>query len=355
MTDREKVVRLPSAAEIEEEAAAWYARFDSEGATIDDRLAFEAWRAQSPKHAEAFARMQDTWEAFDSVLTDVGLPSDERRGNRQVRVSLADRLRGRNWTLPASVAAAFLLAVAGLGITMGVGSGPSPIVASHAPATYVTHVGDRQTIMLEDGSQITLNTDSQARVLMGERERVVWLTRGEAYFAVAKDARRPFQVRTAEGVVQAVGTAFSVRLREGSVDLTVTEGKVAVLDRRAASAAVEPKRGDKRVALVSAGEKAVIAKATADIKALPPAAVDDALAWRSGYSVFAGESLPQALAEVGRYTDVRIDIADPDLNALRITGRFKNGNVDSMLDALEAGFDVRVERVDGSHIRLSQG
>jgi transmembrane sensor len=45
--------------------------------------------------------------------------------------------------------------------------------------------------------------------------RQVKLDRGEAWFQVAKDPQRPFVVESGPVRVRAVGTAFSVRRREG--------------------------------------------------------------------------------------------------------------------------------------------
>jgi transmembrane sensor len=69
--------------------------------------------------------------------------------------------------------------------------------------------------------------------------------------------------------------------------------------------------------------------------------------------VFNGETLPNVVADVSRYTDVQIEIADPTLNNLKVGGYFKVGEIDPMLEALESSFGVRVERVDDKHVRLS--
>ncbi len=81
---------------------------------------------------------------------------------------------------------------------------------------------------MEDGSRITLNTDSQIRVDLTVKERRVELQQGEAFFEVAHDASRPFIVRAGNKRVIAVGTRFSVRREANDVRVVVTEGKVRV-------------------------------------------------------------------------------------------------------------------------------
>ena len=49
----DKVVRLVHSNSVQEEAAAWIARIDREGARPELVAEFEAWQAQSPRHAQA--------------------------------------------------------------------------------------------------------------------------------------------------------------------------------------------------------------------------------------------------------------------------------------------------------------
>lgn len=95
--------------------------------------------------------------------------------------------------------------------------------------SYETRAGGFSRIVLDDGSVIDLNTDSEVRVRLRAGERDVRLVRGEGRFQVAHDVARPFVVAAANADVRAVGTAFSVRLRDSKqVDVLVSEGSVAV-------------------------------------------------------------------------------------------------------------------------------
>src|SRR5690606_31765771 len=79
-----------------------------------------------------------------------------------------------------------------------------------------------------DGSIMTLNTLSRAKVRFDHKERIVYLESGEAHFEVAKNKDRPFSVYAEKGRITAVGTAFSVRIDEESVNVAVSEGSVEV-------------------------------------------------------------------------------------------------------------------------------
>jgi transmembrane sensor len=66
------------------------------------------------------------------------------------------------------------------------------------------------------------------------------------------------------------------------------------------------------------------------------------LAWRDGAVVFDGESLSDAIAEIGRYTDARIIVNDPQVAALRVGGRYRTGDVQAFFDALQMAFPVSI-------------
>ncbi len=68
--------------------------------------------------------------------------------------------------------------------------------------------------MLNDGSVVNLNTNSLMRVQLTPELRHVVLERGEALFKVTHDKKRPFDVDAGSTTVRAVGTEFSVRVRE---------------------------------------------------------------------------------------------------------------------------------------------
>src|SRR5690606_33297077 len=91
-----------------------------------------------------------------------------------------------------------------------------------------TRLGEQTRAVLNDGSIMTLNTLTQAKVHFDDNERRVYLKSGEAHFEVAKNKNRPFRVYAESGRITAVGTAFSVRIDDGNVNVTVSEGSVEV-------------------------------------------------------------------------------------------------------------------------------
>jgi transmembrane sensor len=187
--------------------------------------------------------------------------------------------------------------------------------------------------VLEDGSVVDLNTNSQVRVRLGDARREVRLTRGEGRFQVAHDVNRPFVVAANEAAVRAVGTAFTVRLRDASqVEVVVAEGKVAIAAPRVTDAPP-----------LAAGETAVVQPGHVSVSPMSPQAIERKLAWTSGRLEFRGERLADAVAEFNRYNLRQIRLASPALGSLRVGGNFKATDPESFAAALASAFKLHVD------------
>lgn len=334
MTPPGNVVNFPDRSPIEEEAARWVVRVDAGDLSEAERLAFEAWKA-TPAHSEAYLRLRTHWVELDG-LADLGA--------KDARPQPPAVLRWGGLGL----AAAAVIAVAVVGLWPGETTPAAPAAVQEAAATavavYETALGSQQRVPLLDGSVITLNTASQVEVRMTRAERSVRLLSGEAFFEVAHDASRPFRVYAGDGVTQAVGTAFSVRLQDNGVEVVVSEGRVAysrVTDRI-----------DEALAYVAAGEAATFGDKVKLIETVDAAGVDRKLSWRQGRLVFAGEPLSTVVADIARYTDIEFEFASPELASMPIGAYFEVGEVDRMLEALETTLGLQVERVDATHVRI---
>ena len=106
------------------------------------------------------------------------------------------------------------------------------------PHTYRTDFGRTESHTLYDGSEVTLNANSQLHVPSRwdwRDTRTVQLA-GEAYFVVKKRAagehNRKFTVRTATADVEVFGTQFNVYARRRQTKVLLDEGKVRLVESR---------------------------------------------------------------------------------------------------------------------------
>jgi transmembrane sensor len=233
---------------------------------------------------------------------------------------------------------------------------------------YTTPIGGIETVPLADGSQVTLNTDTSLRVTLTPKERRIQLERGEAFFQVAKDKKRPFIVSVADKRVIAVGTQFAVRRDDEEIRVIVTEGRVNLSQAGQFPSPID--MGAPSTARVHDGQPGSLPTDTlTDAVATPPtylsageiartskmevlvstAAASDAeklLSWRSGYLRFDNTTLAEAVAEFNRYNTRKIAIDDPAIAAIRVGGNFRSTNTDGFLWLLQSGFPIVVDRSD---------
>jgi len=372
---RENIVDFPGRKAIEEEAGAWLIKLDGDSAPSAEELAsLREWLERSPVHREQLGSLADFWGKMNA-LTELAVPlgHPERGANRSFVESMRHAIPkiGR-----AGLATAVI--VIGIGVATTFWSRPDPFLSSNG--LYATAIGQQQSTTLADGSVVLLNTNSQIKVDYNNGFRNIRLLQGEAHFTVAKSAARPFRVYAGNGRVQAVGTAFSVYLKDNAIDVTVTEGKVELAtvnrpgtnqlpqqgtlpgtDQSSGSNAIVDSGFVEILGTIKAGESATIRSARDPdivstinvIETVEPQEMAKRLSWREGILTFAGDPLEDVVDEISRYTTVSIEITDPVVRATRIGGRFPIGETDAMFDALEANFGLRVTRLSHDRVLVS--
>lgn len=310
---------------IEQEASGWLARRDGGAGSPEEQAQFERWLDADIRHRVAYLKIESTWRRADR-LRDLA-PLDGGADPDLLRPPAP-----RRWPL-ALAASLFLALVTGAYFLHQYRSG-----WQH----YHTPVGGFARIVLDDGSVVDLNTDSEIRVRLEEKLRDLRLVRGEGRFTVAHDKTRPFVVSAADTAVRAVGTAFAVRVHDAKrVDVLVAEGSVAI----AAAAAREAPP-------LTAGEAAVVQGDQVSVIRVEPELMERRLAWTSGRLQFRGESLRDAVAEFNRYNRRQIRIADASLDALRVGGNFSATDPESFAAAVSSSFGLRADASEPGAITL---
>ncbi|ADG08999.1 DUF4880 domain-containing protein [Caulobacter segnis] len=318
-------------------AARWFARLQGDDASPQDRRDFQLWLDAEPANASAWREMGATWEAMARIERDPALAA--LRADALGAVDHRPRSVSRR---SLGLAAASLVVLAG-GAVLGrrwLTTSKTPPAEADEPV-FATGVGERSTFRLADNSVVTLSTDSAVRVNRWEGERRLTLVRGQAFFQVAKDPRRPFVVVAGDKRVTAVGTAFDVRMEPGKLSVTLVEGRVRI-------AGTSP-TGERRVEM-SAGSR-FIAADPADW-AIGPVDTAKESAWLQGRLVFDGEPLSAVVAEMNRFSERKLSVTDPALAATPVSGVFKTGQVDAFVAALKTYGLVDIGHADEGRVEL---
>jgi transmembrane sensor len=214
--------------------------------------------------------------------------------------------------------------------------------AARAPHELVAPRGQRISTTLPDGSTMTLAAGSRARWPrnLGGLTRDVQLD-GEGFFTIAHDAKRPFRVLARNGLIEDVGTRFSVRAWNelSDVEVTVEEGIVAISDTNAI----------KRLPAVRvhAGQSGRLSR---NGRLVVDVASPASLAWVTGTLQFNDTPLTEAVRELERWYDVTIHL-DPRLSSRRLSARFEAQPLERLLTPLGLALDAKVVR-NGASITL---
>jgi transmembrane sensor len=247
--------------------------------------------------------------------------------------------------------AAMVLAVIGAGVWSLYRMQDTP----HPSAgQFSTRTGEHMQLVLADGSMVNLGARSRLSVDFSGQARDVTLVAGEAFFQVHKDARRPFRVRALDGLITAVGTAFDVRATGDHVTVAVSEGVVNVAQIQAAAEAPAGSAAPPAPVLshatslhVSRGEQLTFdGRAGArELTEIQRSNVDPAqsASWRDGWLVYRNEALRDVIADVERYTDTEVTVADAVPRDLRFTGAVFKDSVVEWVKALPEAFPVAIE------------
>lgn len=348
------ILNFPERRRVKEEAGYWLVKLDRNELSEEDAVALREWLHSDPRHKETLIELAGLWDDMDIMaqLSDL-FPLDQT----QARTPDSSRVVRGSRIMKAAVAAG-LLVVAGVIVLMKPDiTGIDIADSGRFESTYRTAVGERKEISFPDGSVTRLNTDSRLEAAFNNDQRNIRLIEGEAHFKVAPDPARPFVVHAGKGMVRAVGTAFNVRLREKSVEVTVSEGRVEIAstpDDDNDLSFFDAFRPARYLTTLEAGQRAEYGEqAIHSVATVEPEAISRETSWQHGMLVFNGETLEEVVEEISRYTRTEIIISDPEIRDIRIGGYFKTGEVDSLLAVLKDNFPVKVDQVDDRLIYLS--
>ena len=273
------------------------------------------WCQSDPLNLAAFEQMQSIWLAF---------PAMQDRRLHSPATSNHSKHPGGLILLAASV-------VLGVGLIAWLISRPMIQMID-------TSIGELRHIDLSDGSHIDLAPDSRVVTRLTLTRREVQLERGQAFFAVAHSALRPFVVQVANLTVTTLGTAFDVRTGPNNTVVMVSEGRVSVVPSSAkavGNASIAPE-----TVRAGVGQRVTYSRSAHQFS-MGNTGSDGVGSWRNGTLQFVSEPLEDVVSAVNRYGSRHV-IVSAAYKATRFTGTLSPPNVREWLSALEQIYDVKV-------------
>ncbi|GEP95706.1 FecR family protein [Chitinophaga cymbidii] len=201
--------------------------------------------------------------------------------------------------------------------------------------------GGQFQVTLPDGSKVWLNAASSLRfpTAFTGKERNVEMT-GEAYFEIAKDARKPFKVSVNDMTIEVLGTHFNVNAYtdEKKMAATLLEGAVR-LTKGTEKAALKP------------GEQAQWASGGKAFTIAHPE-LDQVVAWKNGYFRFNGDNIVDIMKQLSRWYDIDAVYAG-NMTMKDYSGYIsRNSNISEVLKMLELTEDISF-KIEGKKVTVT--
>lgn len=314
-----------------------------------EQTTLEKWVAAEKENALLQQQVEENWQLSKSILPPISIDVKKdfqgfQKRMQQHKAATAPPQkaivrpinRGRRlWAIAAAIA---LPLAAALWLMR-----PAAVV----PMTLAqTTSGETKSIQLVDGTQITLNENSELKypVTFASDQRQVHL-KGEAYFEVQSDPTRPFEVQTDQVSVKVLGTIFNVRSHpaEAVVQVSVEEGKVQLSSQQT----------EKSVILT----KGEVGSYHSKTQQLTENKVNNknASAWKSNVLTYKNAPLQEVLADLSQQFKVSATITKKSMQNCAVTARFTNATPKKVLDYIVEIYNMELKEIDSTNYELSKG
>jgi transmembrane sensor len=324
------------ARDLRDEAADWFVRM-REPDDIDDRAEFERWLAADPLHRDAYNRIAEVFSYGKKLAEHPALVESPPPPSARSRVLAI-----------ACVFAVFAAFIVWRPVRHTPPSTKIAATTSDEKFALTTPVGSIRNWRLEDGTQVTLDTDSAMLVAFTPTARAIRLMRGRVRFDVAHEAR-PFQVFAGAGTVTAHGTLFDVRIQPNhTVSVRLIRGAI---DVALTNVAVTPHMKAATRERLGPGQQLVFD--TAALLAPRTVAAPADARWPEALLDCDHATLAAIVAEADRYSATHIIVPDPSIGALRVSGSFRIDDPPALARRLATLFDLTLVQDSPRRLLLS--
>lgn len=306
-----------------------------------DAAEMETLRAWRKSHAANEAYYNDSEKLFRAV--------DDARGGLEVNEDAAwqklqhnmDKGAAGNRIIPFYRQANVLRAAAGIALLVALVAVSRWFLGrEELPPLVLSSASRPKTEKLPDGSKVVMNKNTELTYSINPRgERMVAL-KGEAYFDVQHDAKKPFIIEAGEVMIRDIGTAFNVKAFPGTglVEVVVEKGEVQFYS------------GNNIGVNLKKGEKATYDRSNRHFTKMLPTPTENPGAYRSMRFEFRDTPLRDVIAQLNASCPMMVQLQDKDLGDLRLSVLFRHEEPEAMIEVIAETFDLQVERNDSLFI-----
>ncbi|UCS95467.1 FecR domain-containing protein [Echinicola marina] len=316
-------------------------RFLNNEASQSERLEVSRWLEQPGAQEKLDALIEESWAETENC--------DSPENAEQILLGIHQKIKKEGEELPNSkrrdiwwpvtklAASLLLMALLSVVVYRQINNMDEPeVIEELVVYTKETKSGQKLKLRLPDRTFVVLNANSSLSYTseFGKEIREVEL-KGEAFFEIASDEKRPFKVRTGDLVTTALGTAFNAYSREEEIAVALSEGKVMVeqLDLD----------GEDKEVLLAPGQMASYTPeidAKIQIEQFEPLKV---MAWKEGKIRFKSSRLREVVNDLEKWYCIDIVMEKGVGPNRKVSGLFDNESLDNILRGLSFSLGIKYE------------
>lgn len=318
------VERVPE--NLVDEAIGWLIKLEINSPTVAEKNEFNDWLKQSIAHELAWQRIKRLDDGFTNMPTQALSKAFNKLEETRHSTTLERRQALKLFSL------------------LSIGMTSSWLAYSYSPwqrliSDLATTVGEQKSVVLPEGSELVLNTDTAVTTDFNHEYRQIFLHRGEIQLDTQIDftsTQRPWLINSSFGEIKCYGAKIIVRLSEQYARIKLLHGEVEVANRSQSK-------------VIKAGSDSVILSKDSIFQQTVSSIPADA--WVQGYVASKSVYLGDLLDELARYRIGRIDY-DPSLKHILLSGVFQLLETDKTLEFLTQIIPIRVEYLTRFWVRV---
>ena len=314
----------------------------SKTATPDEAVQVASWFAT--KEGQAYFSQRYDRESYLLNAKILEEWSDHEIPTVRMKNRFMSQLNMRIRTFRFRVAAAVIIPFMLLAGAFTFVANRSGLFNAEEMAEFVVPCGEQLNVVLQDGTQVQLNSDSRLQYpkSFGLFSRKVKLT-GEAFFTVAKENARPFVVDLTGIKVKVTGTHFNAKAYpdDKTIRVALEEGSVNIADKT------------EKIYPMKVGESAEYDRTTGVCKITEAPDMTLHTAWRTKSLNFYRTPLKDIIKTLERQYEVQFNSADSALLNYRFSISTSKINLNEVLNDLEKVSKIRFKLIEDSKYTIT--
>lgn len=315
-----------------------------EEASPEERQQVIAWMGDKKENQQYFDQFKTIWEAAQALAVAANVDEEKAWQRLQHRMSTGDFTKNTDYTnetndsgsspfvkFDKSVKSVFTRIAASIILVAAIGLIGYLLINKNQVEQLALNSGNEvKTDTLSDGSVITLNKASSLSYpsrFKGDKRAVA--LKGEAFFNITPDKKKPFIISVDSIEVTVVGTSFNIKAEKERTEIIVETGVVRVAT---SGQSVELRAGE-RIVFNAGG-------------AMAKEKISDKLYnyYRSREFVCDNTPLWKLVEVIKQAYQTDILIGQEELRNLPMNATFNNESLDQVLKVIALTFDIKVTK-----------